>query len=167
MTADAQNQPVRRKPRTAFAVALLVAAAACGIAAFLWARSNGDGSGGSAGQTSFFEMRQVIDSKGALGPAIVTAADVRAATAIQVPTGETWAVEVRLDQAGTTTLADVTAHLVDAPSPQNQLAMVVDGRVVSSPAVMAPITEGEVQITGNFTEDDAISLADRLAAVAG
>ncbi len=166
MTEDAHTGSARKKPRTAIVVVLLVAAAG-GVATFLSTRPSGDGSGSSGGQASLFEMRQVIDSKGSLGPPIVTSADVQAATAIQVPTRETWAVAVRLDPAGTTALANATARLVDAPSPQNQLAMLVYGRVVASPTVMAPITGGEVQITGNFTEDEAKSLANRLAAATG
>lgn len=167
MTAGTQAGRARRKPRTAIIIALLVATAAGGVTAFLLTRANGDGSADSGAQAGFFEMRQVLDSKGALGAALVTAADVRTATAIAVPTGETWAVEVRLDPTGTRALADATSRLVDAPSPQNQLAIVVDGRVVSSPVVMGPITSGAVQITGNFTEAEAKSLADRLTAAAG
>jgi preprotein translocase subunit SecD len=167
MATDAPAGPVRRKHRIWIVVALLVAAAGGGFAASQSTKSNGGGSGSSAGQASFFELRQVIDSKGALGAPIVTAADVQAATAFQVPSGETWTVEVHLDAAGTAALADATARLVDAPSPENELAMVVDGRVVTSPTVMASITSGDVVISGNFTEHEAKSLADRLTAAAG
>ena len=45
----------------------------------------------------------------------------------------------------------------------SQIAIIVEGRVVSSPTVAAPITSGNVVITGSFTKTQARSLASNLS----
>lgn len=62
----------------------------------------------------------------------------------------------------------ITLDLVDADSKvfaewstdhvSEQLAMVVDGEVVSAPAIQTPITDGIIQISGNFTPTEAEDL---------
>jgi preprotein translocase subunit SecD len=44
-------------------------------------------------------------------------------------------------------------------APQNQLAIVVRGRVVTAPVVTSPITGGKVEINADFTKQDAEKLA--------
>jgi preprotein translocase subunit SecD len=44
----------------------------------------------------------------------------------------------------------------------SQIAIIVEGRIVSSPTVAAPITSGNVVVTGNFTKAQAQSLASNL-----
>lgn len=45
----------------------------------------------------------------------------------------------------------------------SQIAIIVEGRIVSSPTVAAPITSGNVVITGSFTKTQARSLASNLS----
>jgi preprotein translocase subunit SecD len=45
---------------------------------------------------------------------------------------------------------------------QNQFAIVLDGRVISAPRTLAAITDGRPQISGDFTEESAQTLADQL-----
>jgi preprotein translocase subunit SecD len=48
------------------------------------------------------------------------------------------------------------------PAPQNQVAIVLDGLVVSAPRIISAITAGNAQITGNFTQTDSSDLANVL-----
>ena len=51
----------------------------------------------------------------------------------------------------------------DFGPPLNQLAIVLNGAVVSAPAVQEPISGGVLQITGSFTQEEAEALAASLA----
>lgn len=78
-----------------------------------------------------------------------------------IPEGqEAWVVTLDLDAEATRTFADLTAELAVS---RLQVAVVVDGRVVTAPLVQAPIADGRLQISGDFTEESATALADRLA----
>jgi preprotein translocase subunit SecD len=48
------------------------------------------------------------------------------------------------------------------PSPQNQVAIVLDGLVVSAPVINEAIPSGNAQITGSFTQVEAADLANVL-----
>jgi preprotein translocase subunit SecD len=78
-----------------------------------------------------------------------------------VSTGE-WAVNIVFNGKGTTEFSKVTTRLVALPQPRNQFAIVLDGRVISAPRTQAAINDGKPQITGNFTQTSAKSLADQL-----
>jgi preprotein translocase subunit SecD len=78
-----------------------------------------------------------------------------------VTTGQ-WAVNIVFDGTGTKQFADVTTRLVGLQGAQNQFAIVLDGRVISAPTTQAAITDGKPQISGNFTEQSAKTLADQL-----
>ncbi|AXB47286.1 hypothetical protein A4R43_36565 [Amycolatopsis albispora] len=41
----------------------------------------------------------------------------------------------------------------------NQVAMVTNGQVLSAPSIQAPIAGGQIEITGNFSRDEAEALA--------
>ena len=66
-----------------------------------------------------------------------------------------YVVNLSLDDEGRKLFADVTTAL--APT-NGRIAIVLDGVVNSAPAVQSPITDGNVQISGNFTVDDALAL---------
>jgi preprotein translocase subunit SecD len=70
-------------------------------------------------------------------------------------------VTLDLDHEATRTFADVSSELAGT---NRQFAIVLDGRVLSAPTVMSPIVDGRLQVSGNFTEESAQALADRLAA---
>ncbi|GEP34624.1 hypothetical protein NSZ01_23920 [Nocardioides szechwanensis] len=78
-----------------------------------------------------------------------------------IPEGkEAWVVTLDLDAEATRTFADLTAELAVS---RLQVAVVVDGRVVTAPLVQAPIADGRLQIAADLTEESATALADRLA----
>lgn len=102
-----------------------------------------------------------------LGPVEVageTIADARAqmeATQTGAPTGR-WAVAIEFDGEGTEQFAEVTTRLVQLTGVRNQFAVVLDGRVITDPRTISAITDGKPQITGDFTQTEAQTLADQL-----
>lgn len=69
-----------------------------------------------------------------------------------------WTVGLSLDHEGAQTFSRLTTELSKKTPPQNQLAIVVRGRVVTAPAVMSPITGGQLEITSNYTKQEAEQL---------
>lgn len=76
---------------------------------------------------------------------------------------DVWQIEVTLYGRDVPAFAALTAAAADRNSaPGNELAVVVDGRVVSAPRVSTSITGGQLQVTGDFTQQSAADLAKRL-----
>jgi len=88
--------------------------------------------------------------------------DGQAASASAViPDGRTdWAVNVQLDAEGARALKKLSTDLVTSG---DEVALVIDGVVVSSATFNGVITDGSMQITGGFTEKSPTALADRLS----
>ena len=100
-----------------------------------------------------------------LAPAIIAGGDVAEANAILGgATGSEWTVNFQLTGEAAGRFADATTTAVSLPPPQNQIAIVVDRVVISSPSVQSPITGGTGEITGGFTEAEARDLATVLNA---
>lgn len=74
----------------------------------------------------------------------------------------TWAVNLVLNADGTKKFSEISQRLYGATEPLNQFAFVIDGRVLSAPAMQGLITDGRPQITGNFTQEGAEAVADQL-----
>ncbi len=70
--------------------------------------------------------------------------------------GGGWHVLLTFNDEGTKKWGDVTTRLSGR---QGQLAIVLDQRVESAPVVQQPITDGQSQITGQFSEQEAKDLA--------
>jgi preprotein translocase subunit SecD len=102
-----------------------------------------------------------------LGPVEVKGQDIKDATSgltsssSGVTTGQ-WGVNIIFNDEGTKAFATVTTRLNGLTGAQNQFAIVLDGKVISAPTTNAVITDGKPQITGNFTQDTAKTLADQL-----
>jgi preprotein translocase subunit SecD len=75
-----------------------------------------------------------------------------------------WTVNFQLNGEGSKAFADATQAALSAPPPQNQIAIVVDRKVISSPQVNGAITTGSGEITGGFSEQEAKDLATVLQA---
>lgn len=98
-----------------------------------------------------------------LAPARVLGTDVSGAQAVfDATTTLGWYVSLDFTREGGRNFAQVTSEVVNFPSPQNQLAIVLDGLVVSAPRINEAITGGSAQITGNFTQLEAQDLANVL-----
>ncbi|HET6666486.1 MAG TPA: protein translocase subunit SecD [Intrasporangium sp.] len=70
-----------------------------------------------------------------------------------------WAVDLKFDGAGTDDFTQISRTLFGT---EKQFAIVLDGQVISAPTMNGVITNGEAQITGDFTEAEATSLATSL-----
>ena len=125
-----------------------------------------------------------------LGPADIAGTDIASATSglettSQGTTTNKWVVSLEFDSEGTHEFADVSQRLIayrdQAAASQSQgssgaqstdaqkaqFAIVLDGLTIMSSGfnqeVTSPITDGRVQITGGFTQEQAKTLANQLS----
>ena len=98
-----------------------------------------------------------------LGPAEVLGTQVKNATAAIDQEGSGgWFVSLDFNKEGSGKFSAVTQRVVSLAAPQNQVAIVLDGLVVSAPRIISAITGGSAQITGDFTQQEASDLANVL-----
>jgi len=102
-----------------------------------------------------------------LGPVEIQGADISNAQAgtqtssTGVSTGQ-WVINLSFNGKGTSEFAATTKRLYPLSSPQNQFAVTLDGYVITAPQTNAVITNGDAQISGNFTADSSKALANQL-----
>ncbi len=98
-----------------------------------------------------------------LAPAQVIGSDIKGATAaIDQQSASGWFVSLDFTGDGTKKFGSLTQSVVNLPSPQNQVAIVLDGVVVSAPRINEAILGGSAQITGSFSQLEAQDLANVL-----
>ncbi|MCW3157852.1 SecDF P1 head subdomain-containing protein [Micropruina sonneratiae] len=74
-----------------------------------------------------------------------------------------WVVTLELVHADAEKFETLTGRIAGQTDPRNRLALVLGGDdLVTAPQVAAPITGGTVQISGNFTQQQAQELVGRL-----
>lgn len=77
-----------------------------------------------------------------------------------------WVVTLGFDKAGRDSFAQITRSIAGATSPltgqQKQFAIVLDGEVISAPVVDEAIPNGEAIIRGDFSQEEAQTLANSL-----
>lgn len=93
--------------------------------------------------------KYLIESPVLMTGDVVTDARVRVGTRLEGPY-----VQVSLDGRGTAIFGAITAENVG-----REIAIVLDSTVYSAPVIKEPIPGGDVQITGNFTFEEAHELA--------
>jgi preprotein translocase subunit SecD len=76
--------------------------------------------------------------------------------------GTGWEVRLDFTGSGTNKFSTLTTTVTTLTPPLNQVAIVLDGLVVSAPSINEPITGGQAQITGGFTQKEATDLANVL-----
>ncbi|MFF0312510.1 protein translocase subunit SecD [Streptosporangium sp. NPDC004379] len=97
-----------------------------------------------------------------LDKAAVTGTSIDKATSgVDQTTGE-WLVQLSFKGQGPQQWSKVTTTAFNSQPPRNQVAMVLDGVVISAPVIQEPITGGRAQISGNFTQVTADELANQL-----
>jgi preprotein translocase subunit SecD len=77
-------------------------------------------------------------------------------------TGGGWMILLTLRPADAAAFERLTTRVYQEQPPRNQLALVIDGKVISAPSVQQPIRGGQVQIEGGFTRDAAGRIVDQL-----
>ena len=102
-------------------------------------------------------------SKYILAPAEVLGRQISKASAgIDTQGGSSWYVSLTFNGEGTTAFGALTTRVTALAEPLNQVAIVLDGLVVSAPRINEPIPSGNAQITGSFTQLEAQDLANVL-----
>ncbi|CAB4873566.1 MAG: protein translocase subunit SecD [Actinobacteria bacterium] len=98
-----------------------------------------------------------------LAPAEVLGRQISKASAgIDTQGGNAWYVSLTFNGEGTKAFGALTTRVTNLAEPLNQVAIVLDGLVVSSPRITEPIPSGNAQITGSFTQLEAQDLANVL-----
>lgn len=102
-----------------------------------------------------------------MGPVELTGSDVETATSGPElgPTGNlTGGYQVVMDftDEGAVVFDEISQRLITLPSPQNQFAIMLDGVIISYPVMNQRISGGTAQITGDFTSEEAATLANQL-----
>jgi SecD/SecF fusion protein len=77
----------------------------------------------------------------------------------QGPAGDGWVVVMSLTPEGSRALNEMAGDQYDEPPPQNAVAIVLDGRVQTAPAFQTSSFDGDVQISGGFSQPEAERLA--------
>jgi len=99
-----------------------------------------------------------------LGPSEVQGTQVSSASAA-LPSGASvgaWQIDMNFNGSGSSAFQKVTKRLAGLQTPQNKLAITLDGVVQSAPTVNEEIGTGQAQITGSFTQQEASDLANVL-----
>lgn len=105
-------------------------------------------------------------AKYVLGPVEVDGAalsEVTPGTLAGAP--DDWGVHLRLDDRGSIAFQKLTERLQGLEQPRNQAAITLDGLVISAPSIQqgVVIANGDLQISGSFTEQSADVLAHQLS----
>ncbi|MDQ1543826.1 MAG: preprotein translocase subunit SecD, partial [Actinomycetota bacterium] len=93
------------------------------------------------------------------GTSISTASSALVQTSTGASTGE-WGVNIKFNSAGGAKFEAIGNRLVALATPRNQFAVVLDGQVITAPVVQQ--SSSSPQITGNFTQASATTLANQL-----
>jgi len=73
-----------------------------------------------------------------------------------------WVASMQFNPAGQKVFWELTKSLSGLPGPKNQMAVVLDGKVISAPGISGPLAGDNVLIYGNFTKKSATDLAEVL-----
>lgn len=104
------------------------------------------------GETALLTFRENQD-----GPVILEGKQVESATAVVNPENGEYAVSLKLNKDGAEAFAEATGRLVG-----QQISIWMDETTISAPLVSNQIPDGQAQITGRFTSDEAKALADKI-----
>ncbi len=100
-----------------------------------------------------------VSTKYLLSAAAIEGTDLKSASAGIPQNGTNWVVSLDIGGKGEDVFDEISQALVGT---QKQFAIVLDGQVISAPTMEARIPNGEAQISGNFNEESATSLATSL-----
>lgn len=125
--------------------------------------ANLQGTGADAPTDVIVACARTGASKYILAPAEVLGRQVsKAAAGIDQQGASAWYVLLTFDGEGTKAFGALTSRVTSLASPQNQVAIVLDGLVVSAPVINEAIPSGNAQITGSFSQVEAQDLANVL-----
>lgn len=99
------------------------------------------------------------------GAVVLEGEDVKAAKAEYGPISDgtnAYKVTLTFTNDGTKKFSEATGRISKLSSPDNVINIVLDDALVSSPSVSTQITESECYIEGNFTDEQAKTLASQI-----
>ena len=124
---------------------------------------NQQGTGADSPAETIVACSRTGASKYILAPAEVLGQQVSKASAgIDQQGSAGWFVSLSFNGEGTSAFGALTGRVTSLASPLNQVAIVLDGLVVSAPSINEAIPSGNAQITGSFTQTEAEDLANVL-----
>ena len=109
-----------------------------------------------------YMLSKPIEDMLTAGDVVLTGTDVKTAQAGSVQDNmknNEFVVSLSMTPEGTTKFADATAKAYAAGE---SIAIYYDGKIVSAPMVHAAITDGQAQISGSFTYEEAEKLASTI-----
>jgi preprotein translocase subunit SecD len=117
---------------------------------------------GLSNGTSGVPYKFVLDQAKVLG------SQIKSASATPQQSSTFWQVNLNFNGAGAKAFGDLTTQMYNqygkSASPLDDLAVVLDGQVISFPAInQGPIVGGSAEITGNFSQAEATNLANVLS----
>ncbi len=104
------------------------------------------------GETALLTFKENTD-----GPVILEGKQVESATAVINQETGGYAVSLKLNKEGSEKFSEATGRLIN-----QQISIWMDDTMISAPTVNSQIPNGEAQITGNFTAQEAKELADKI-----
>jgi preprotein translocase subunit SecD len=109
-----------------------------------------------------------VPYKFVLDQAKVLGSQVKSANATPQTSSTFWQTNINFNGAGSKAFGDLTTQMYNqygkSASPLDDLAVVLDGQVISFPAInQGPIVGGSAEIFGNFSQADATNLANVLS----
>jgi preprotein translocase subunit SecD len=124
---------------------------------------NLQGSGSDAPEDTIVACDRAGTAKYVLAPAEVLGRQISKASAgLDAQSGNAWYVSLTFNGEGTSAFGAITSRVTSLAPPLNQVAIVLDGLVVSAPRITEAIPSGSAQITGSFTQLEAQDLANVL-----
>ena len=124
---------------------------------------NRQGGGGVSESLAIISCDREGTAKYILAPAEVLGRQISKASAgLDAQSGSAWYVSLTFNGEGTTAFGAITSRVTSLAAPLNQVAIVLDGLVVSAPRINEAIPSGNAQITGSFTQLEAQDLANVL-----
>jgi len=124
---------------------------------------NLQGSGADAPTDTIVSCDRAGLNKYILAPAEVLGRQIsKASASIDTQSGSAWTVSLTFNGEGTSAFGAITSRVTTLAAPLNQVAIVLDGLVVSAPRITEAIPSGNAQITGSFTQLEAQDLANVL-----
>ena len=112
-------------------------------------------------QKSLFSCDEGKGTKFILGASKVEGSQVDSAQ-FSLDNSLGWITTISFDRVGQAYFGELTTKIASLPSPRNQIAIVLDGKVVTAPRVDGPLTGGTVSIYGSFTREYASGLSNVL-----
>jgi preprotein translocase subunit SecD len=96
-----------------------------------------------------------------LGPSRLTVAQLDQVSLNSDQRGH-WVVDLALPPEAADKLAALTTELAGREDPANRMAMIIGEELIIAATVQTPIPNGKLQISGNYTRDQADALIKRL-----